>query len=1810
MKEKRKEISIGKIFLQNTKNYCSPFFNHVFFCRGLEQTNTHESRKCLLDDCVKMISSNLVNARDKEIPIDCDALSFVVVADAINEKYDQTQKQAIAKFLYHFGTKWSAVSSSPIAMGAGKRSSVFGCSRNKCQHLTSSKIGTLLESSEVQVITTPVKLAIHKSCKDKLVNHVCAAGYPIQMATNKDICFNPSSNKPPYGVIVDAILNSSLVPNINKFVIHIADIGTRHKILCEDDGDCCLQQMFNKVQTMRAVGVHVELTQIDIAFNIKTMDGLVQWSYRKGNGNICQSLESATAEVWPLHTINVTNNGQVSPDRDQEGTIRLQQQKWEKPKVICMFSDSGRSNDSDDDDVQLPLNNTLRKILYPSQSWMDAKSIHHIKCYSSVAHALKQGQRLVPLTYSKMKDVHQMPFSSLNNLWDHMRKISGETINLVKCHGIFARMEVSLRPGSHRYGDILRCKGHLIDVLAHVQIAIHDLFCGRHKLSFKTIPYELVYPKTLSLISQAESQTRIRASRRFCDFFKGEKYEEWLKAFVSLIMITAGLTGEIKSKSVAKWLHDSKRHDPTNQATIIQTNFLFLDNSDHPITRAQEIPHKHLRKLAKLLIDLKFTKISRDCIFDFLKSEWSNRPSSHSRMWYQKLSLKDKLRLAQYIHTSVIPNLCTVLCKKRDNESKDTSTKQRLRLGTKPQENSPIVDIADDSWDDRHLVQYTLYHQKDPLLHISPMIMSSALALNQFQEHTVGNSYRKWCSLPPKDPTILLVMRLLDLARFTDVQMPVFTMRLYHYIQMCHEEEIRLPRQRENLKKLDCDNRSQLAFCNASICLRDHCTDVNSLHTICTGLGVKILGCGTRHGELLLASLSYWYYFPCSSEYSGLHPLDECVLEEDLLQPLNELLDTTLQKEFVSKLPCFTNRMNHFYRQSDNQHMYITKKEFITSTAPCDATAATTTESAYDIHIVIDKCLNYQGTWGEDSRRNITEFLCEKNCLCDNFLLDNATNNPDFSNAQTLRELEFRKHFVLVDRWDALDENYRNMCPEVIMPITSLLHQCNTFFIDKDKEETQLHIFDKKSSKVITYFFPNTKTSPSVKCHVFWKEDGLYKYTSFIQRQAAIPPNSNLFWGKAKNVNAFKKHPQGEPLHAKTLVDSLQKLLMTNEINHEHFRSQHKENDVLDIHSFLGELSASLSDSKHLNDLFSANIVLKMNKEGIFSLNDLLSNVKKEKNTLLHAVLCPILCLKYKLWICVWEDDCGNKNSYFYGFEPIKGSVVCEERLGYTHLEEQSHILYIKSSKTNRGSRGGFNFGYWRQVVYNPYTHPHTTYNFSEILRCKFSYLDGTLEGKVTDLFKRFVNMKIMTKEFCKHPIVKNGNYPAIIPIEILQNERDLVQHAVFVCYPFDHATRIYNGCLVHTELSSNEVKETLKDIMDHVGMEHIAEYKLRAVSVHHKSDFASSFFAKLHMYIANKSTNIEEFQESLMKLNTVNDIVNKTKAWIADVLGSVDVEAVSRPPQWLYQLIGNKNNIQQPISTDTKVSDRNMNTRKRSMSLMSFDGLSSNRKKRSIRMTKQDRLIKYITTLWGNTHIERNGFEKFISIVKDKCKSITGKTQEKNDYVAQLTLTGRRFPMQPKSLATLFGTHWLNDEVINYVGAILDTQNDTARVFSTFFFTKLRSDYNKVLRWWKKVSPSVRHVYIPINIDNLHWIFLRMDFELKRIQLWDSLGQGVANQKYLSTAETYVRDVRKVLPKDKNHIHLQKMWGGKWTSHDESICSPKQTNGYDCGLFIILSMAIMIQGGHLTTSSYSQQDIYNVKIRDLILQLIYQCKD
>ena len=236
----------------------------------------------MLNECMSILKKGFSNlSTDKSISIDCDAFSFVIIADNLNPE----TKKEIKDFLFMFGTPLSSISIPSQAIGAKKIDGIFGSSWSAgCQHLESSIIGNLLMTGETLVINSPVKIAVLHSCREKIISSLCKYPnqYPMKIATNKDICFDPNmaSNKPPYGVTADAILDSSFVPELQKFIIHVADMGTRHVMKIDDD-KCPIQNIFYHAEKLRNItGVSVEIPQVDIAFNLPTAKNeLVQCSY-------------------------------------------------------------------------------------------------------------------------------------------------------------------------------------------------------------------------------------------------------------------------------------------------------------------------------------------------------------------------------------------------------------------------------------------------------------------------------------------------------------------------------------------------------------------------------------------------------------------------------------------------------------------------------------------------------------------------------------------------------------------------------------------------------------------------------------------------------------------------------------------------------------------------------------------------------------------------------------------------------------------------------------------------------------------------------------------------------------------------------------------------------------------------------------------------------------------------------------------------------------------------------------------------------------------------------------------------------------------------------------------------------------------------------------------------------------------------------------------------------------------------------------------------------------------------------------------
>ena len=180
----------------------------------------------------------------------------------------------------------------------------------------------------------------------------------------------------------------------------------------------------------------------------------------------------------------------------------------------------------------------------------------------------------------------------------------------------------------------------------------------------------------------------------------------------------------------------------------------------------------------------------------------------------------------------------------------------------------------------------------------------------------------------------------------------------------------------------------------------------------------------------------------------------------------------------------------------------------------------------------------------------------------------------------------------------------------------------------------------------------------------------------------------------------------------------------------------------------------------------------------------------------------------------------------------------------------------------------------------------------------------------------------------------------------------------------------------------------------------------------------------------------------------------------------------------------------------------------------------------------------------------------------------------------------------------------WLVDEVVNYYFAMLQ-QRDAALVadegetpshfFNSFFIPKLMGtdarsyNYAGVKRWTKKFDLfSRKRVFAPVNVGNMHWCLIMVDFELQQVRYFDSMGGG--GDAYLRAMIQYLKDE-----------HLAKKGAplpGHWEPVRTTDDTPRQLNGYDCGVFATFCAHYASLGAPL---DFSQADIPHFRDRMMI---------
>jgi sentrin-specific protease 1 len=216
-----------------------------------------------------------------------------------------------------------------------------------------------------------------------------------------------------------------------------------------------------------------------------------------------------------------------------------------------------------------------------------------------------------------------------------------------------------------------------------------------------------------------------------------------------------------------------------------------------------------------------------------------------------------------------------------------------------------------------------------------------------------------------------------------------------------------------------------------------------------------------------------------------------------------------------------------------------------------------------------------------------------------------------------------------------------------------------------------------------------------------------------------------------------------------------------------------------------------------------------------------------------------------------------------------------------------------------------------------------------------------------------------------------------------------------------------------------------------------------------------------------------------------------------------------------------------------------------------------------------------------------RESAMKLMRPLTDEESDIVLEATEGIGPVTQIVASQDADSVQRGSMQTLRPGQWLNDEVINYFLKNCLAKRDEiicarqvgrkrSHFFNSFFVQtmfdeknnnpNLRGKYNykNVKRWSKKVPGkdifNLKYILCPINLDNMHWTSAVIYMEEKRIQYYDSMG-GTDRTKLKGLLE-YVKDEYKA----KNGG--QEMDVSEWELVSCTSDTPRQRNGFDCGVF------------------------------------------
>ena len=1403
-----------------------------------------KNQKSLIDHCKGCLSKKF-GVNRTAVKTDMDAISILISTKDMTPE----RRTGIKEFLNLFGNELTLRATLPNSVIGSSRNGIFGCREDKeCMHLPTS-----LQNSEVLVMSTPVKIAVHRSCKERLWKILKSKDIHFSLSGNNGLCFNPrhAANAANYNVMIEAIIDSCAIRDSNHHVIHVADFGCKLQIT-PGKQDCPLGKIFTVLKKLTGLGIQIEIAQLDFGFNVPARNNLVpNYSWHKGNQNARnrskRMFKHVSKEVYPTHHIYPNVNRQDIDLAKTRGTLSLKKQrkKWEEiPKAEDMIRIEHENEDLSDYHRLAGLmyrceqDNNENLILLMSLS---PNSVHSLKVYSTLAHQYLQ-QRFNFM----MKDKHFCAVGrrSMKYLSEYVKRVEEAALKSLRYHfkycTVHSRVEISIRFPPWDKG--MRRVGHYTDYLVHALLAMNELCSGEsHSFSVHFHDPERLVTQVKNMASEVLSYLHFRKSLSFNQVYKNERTTDWLRMMLSLMMVTAGLVPQPKLKWIRHFYKDNDRFDPYGRASHLNTETPRYKKRNE-IT---PVPNFIRRAFGRHLKRLGFSENCRNILTEFAFNLSS--PGEKNLSVYIKLRLSDKLLLATWLLSEILPFLSKFMAKTNDNDDSGNTEINRTYHETA------------DAWQPHHL------------------------------EISKNN--------PPGDAISLGINKLSGFATFADVRCPVFTATLCKFILNHHQHTLQKSNQRINSGSVQLQD-AMVALLNSHV---DDGAPISNANwqRLCTNLHIKPRASNQTNYFYIEFTCKH-LLFPCQGvHYEGLEPAS--LSQKNLF--LNENFLSVVR---IRNLP--NSKKVTICRNGGSETIKISKRNDVLEEKKL-STVQRGSGFGYDVLRSIsefatesDRNIRYPNN--EKHRKLMKQRLMNQTeDLCDIFLTDQGQVIEEFQHLSSLADLEIKHKFLLEHTTDLSKAQLcTRFLPRVIIPICVLV--TDTTFAYYDNSASKTCIYTCQQGKCVLYEGDSLDFAPKESCFII-RHDGP-KYTwckhphntteSITGRLSGTPREEyqsslmNARTNAASNIEWAVSGSICKP--SKPLMASLRSLIAEQYNSHQELPPPNQE-DSLAIIPFLQQLFAhhpSTSCMYHQSITNNCKDLL-LSTMNIVSL---LNNNDTSKIT--HQLICPIICLKYKVIIGVFFRSGGKQRTIFYFYDSTMKMVLCRnvERHGYHTLVHYPQTIYI-----NVGADG-------RSRYYTPTTH----LSYFKTIRHKFFHVDfSVLMNMMTTLAQQH-NMHFQPKDQITNVEGSNqtimtltttcNTYSRTLSLDDLRHVN--IEHCGLISI-FTYSGTQREACIVHhPDQNESEVKSNIDSFIDKT--DNPPQLNITLVKGKQPKDCEFGLYMLMYAWIAHKTSSVEMFSVAVNRAHEHNDMDDKVREWL--FMKYTQDCRTDYLPFWLEELVTN----------------------------------------------------------------------------------------------------------------------------------------------------------------------------------------------------------------------------------------------------------------------------------------------------------------